>query len=329
MRILVTGGAGYIGSHIVCELNARTDHELVIVDTMEKGSEKNLFSKNEFIQGDISDETVLKKVFSKKVDAVFHFAAWKGAGESMLLPEKYSVNNIMGTLKLLTAMSENSCKYIIFSSSAAVYGSPQYLPMDENHPKNPENYYGYTKLSIEENLNWYDKLKGIKSACLRYFNAAGYDIKGRVRGLEKTPANLLPVIMEAAIGWRKGFEIFGDDYDTTDGTCIRDYIHVTDLAIAHILSLEYIQKNDKSIRINLGSETGNSVKEMVSMTEKILGKSVPHKIVGRRAGDPAKLLASSGLARELLKWKSEYSDPQNLISSMWEVYKDYQNESDK
>jgi UDP-glucose 4-epimerase len=323
MRVLVTGGAGYIGSHIVCELNAKTDYEVLVVDTMEKGAEINLFPKNEFIKGDIADDAVLKKVFSKKLDAVFHFAAWKGAGESMLLPEKYTINNLSGTFKLLTAMSENNCKNIVFSSSAAVYGSPQYLPMDEKHPLNPENYYGYTKLCIEENLKWYDKLKGIKSACLRYFNAAGYDIQGRVRGLEKTPANLLPVIMEAAIGMKKGFEIFGEDYDTPDGTCIRDYIHVNDLASAHLKSLEYLLKKEESIIINLGSETGNSVKEMVLMTEKILGMSVPHKISGRRAGDPARLLASSAKAQSLLGWKPEHSDSNSLISSMWEVYKSH------
>ena len=164
MRLLVTGGAGYIGSHIVCELNARTKHEVVVVDSMEKGTEINLFPQNEFIKGDIADDAVLKKVFSKKVDAVFHFAAWKGAGESMLLPEKYSINNLNGTLKLLTTMSENDCKNFIFSSSAAVYGAPVYLPIDENHPLNQENYYGYTKYAIEENLKWYDKLKGILQA---------------------------------------------------------------------------------------------------------------------------------------------------------------------
>jgi UDP-glucose 4-epimerase len=169
MRLIVTGGAGYIGSHIVCELNARTKHEVVVVDSMEKGSEVNLFPQNEFIKGDIADDAILKKIFSKKVDAVFHFAAWKGAGESMILPEKYSINNLNGTLKLLTAMSENNCKKFIFSSSAAVYGAPVYLPIDEKHPLNQENYYGYTKVAIEENLKWYDKLKGMKVRRLTIF----------------------------------------------------------------------------------------------------------------------------------------------------------------
>ena len=320
MRLIVTGGAGYIGSHIVCELNARTKHEVVVVDSMEKGSEVNLFPQNEFIKGDIADDAILKKIFSKKVDAVFHFAAWKGAGESMILPEKYSINNLNGTLKLLTAMSENNCKKFIFSSSAAVYGAPVYLTIDENHPLNQENYYGYTKVAIEENLKWYDKLRGMKFAALRYFNAAGYDTQGRVRGLERTPANLLPIIMETASGMRESFEIFGEDYDTPDGTCVRDYIHVSDLALAHLLSLDYIIANESSITINLGSENGYSVKEITSMAEQVVGRPIPHKIGARRPGDPAKLLASSAKARELLNWKPVFSDSKTLIESMWNVY---------
>ncbi|MBK6607568.1 MAG: UDP-glucose 4-epimerase GalE [Leptospiraceae bacterium] len=320
MRLIVTGGAGYIGSHIVCELNARTKHEVVVVDSMEKGSEVNLFPQNEFIKGDIADDAILKKIFSKKVDAVFHFAAWKGAGESMILPEKYSINNLNGTLKLLTAMSENNCKKFIFSSSAAVYGAPVYLPIDEKHPLNQENYYGYTKVAIEENLKWYDKLRGMKFAALRYFNAAGYDTQGRVRGLERTPANLLPIIMETASGMRESFEIFGEDYDTPDGTCVRDYIHVSDLALAHLLSLDYIIANESSITINLGSENGYSVKEITSMAEQVVGRPIPHKIGARRPGDPAKLLASSAKARELLNWKPVFSDSKTLIESMWNVY---------
>lgn len=321
MRILVTGGAGYIGSHIVKELNKRSGYEIVVVDTMDKGNQINLFPQNEFIQGDISDSNILKKVFSKKVDAVFHFAAWKGAGESMILPEKYSLNNINGTLILLTTMVENGCKNMIFSSSAAVYGAPVYLPLDENHPLNPENYYGYTKLAIEHNLQWYEKLKGLRFAALRYFNAAGYDPDGKIRGIERTPANLLPIIMETAVGIRNKFEIFGEDYETEDGTCIRDYIHVADLAVAHVLSLDYILNNDKSITVNLGSENGYSVKEVVKMSEEVVGRPIPHSIGGRRPGDPAKLLASSAKARELLQWKPEHSSARSLVATTWEVYK--------
>lgn len=320
MKILVTGGAGYIGSHIVKELRKRK-YDIVVVDNLEKGTKENLFPDNEFIQGDIGDVNILEKVFKNKIDAVFHFAAWKGAGESMTYPEKYSLNNLNNTLKLITSMAKYNCKYLIFSSSAAVYGAPRYLPIDESHPLNPENYYGYTKLCIEENLKWYDRLKGMRYAALRYFNATGYDPDGEIRGLEQTPANLLPIIMETACGMRDGFEIFGNDYDTPDGTCIRDYIHVTDLAIAHVLSLDYLIKSNISITINLGSENGYSVKEMLSLAEEISGKKIKHKITGRRPGDPAKLLASSEKAKNLLNWKPQYSDSKSLLETMWKIYK--------
>ncbi|TGL54477.1 UDP-glucose 4-epimerase GalE [Leptospira kemamanensis] len=320
MRVLVTGGAGYIGSHIVLEL-MELGHEIIIVDDMQKGNEANLFPGNEFIKGEIQDPEILKKAFSKKVDAVFHFAAWKAAGESMTDPLKYTMNNLNGTFTLLNAMVNYGCQYFVFSSSAAVYGAPKYLPIDENHPLQPENYYGYTKLCIEENLEWFDKLKNLKSARLRYFNAAGYDPKGRIKGLEKTPANLLPIIMEAASGMRNGFEIYGNDYETEDGTCVRDYIHVSDLAKAHVLALNYIMSNNQSLTVNLGSESGYSVKEMTDLSEKVVGKQIPHKTAPRRPGDPAKLLASSKKARELLNWKPIYSDAETLLSSMWNLYK--------
>ncbi len=320
MRILVTGGAGYIGSHVVLELLAE-GHQILIVDDMQKGNQANLFPETEFIKGQIQDPSVLEKVFSQKIDAVFHFAAWKAAGESMTDPFKYTINNLNGTFRLLSAMSENNCKLFIFSSSAAVYGAPQYLPIDEKHPVSPENYYGYTKLCIEENLKWFDQLKGIKFAALRYFNAAGYDVKGRIKGIEKTPANLLPIIMETASGIRQSFQIFGEDYDTPDGTCIRDYIHVSDLASAHVLALHKIAKDGQSLTVNLGSESGYSVKEMTNLAEKIVGKPISHSITGRRLGDPAKLLASSGKARDLLNWKPQYSDAETLLSSMWQLYK--------
>jgi UDP-glucose 4-epimerase len=321
MRVLITGGAGYIGSHIVRELLDTRDYEVIVVDTMEKGNDKNLFTEVEFVKGDISEVNVLDKVFSKKIDAVFHFAAWKGAGESMMLPEKYTLNNLNGTLKLITKMIECETKNFIFSSSAAVYGAPVQLPMDESHPKNPENYYGFTKLMIEENLNWYEKLKGLRFAALRYFNAAGYHPLGKVMGLEKTPANLLPIIMETAVGVRKSFQIFGSDYETPDGTCIRDYIHVSDLATAHILSLDYLIKNNSSITINLGSEKGYSVKEITDLSQKIIGKSISHQIGPRRLGDPAKLLASSAKAYKLLDWKPKYSSAESIIQTTWNVYK--------
>lgn len=319
MRLLITGGAGYIGSHVVALLLEKK-HELVIVDNLEKGNRSNLFSETQLIQGNIQDESVLENAFSKPIDAVFHFAAWKAAGESMTDPSKYALNNINGTLKLLTFMEKAGTNKFIFSSSAAVYGSPEYLPIDEKHPVRPENYYGYTKLAIEQNLKWYETLKEFKFAALRYFNAAGYDPKGRVRGLERTPANLLPIIMEAAVGIRKDFEVFGTDYETPDGSCVRDYIHVTDLAKAHVLSLDYLDSEKKSLTVNLGSEKGYSVLEMVRLAEEVVGRSIPHKISRRRVGDPAKLLASSAMAQRLLQWVPEYSEAKTLLKTMWDVY---------
>ena len=255
-------------------------------------------------------------------DGIIHLAAFKAAGESMLLPEKYSVNNISGTINIINCASKAGIKNIVFSSSAAVYGEPAYLPIDEDHPLNPENYYGYTKLQIEGLLAWYDKLKGIKSASLRYFNAAGYDIKGRIKGLERNPANLLPVIMETAAGIRKKINIFGNDYPTPDGTCIRDYVHVTDLADAHFLSMIYLIKENKSITINLGSDTGLSVLEMIEKARKITGKPILSEIAPRRAGDPVKLIAKSDKAEKILAgWHAKNSTAEILISSSWEVYK--------
>jgi UDP-glucose 4-epimerase len=215
-------------------------------------------------------------------------------------------------------------RYCVFSSSAAVYGEPKYLPIDEAHPKNPENYYGFTKLEIERFLEWYGRLKGLTFAALRYFNAAGYDPSGRIRGLERNPANLLPVVMEVAIGMRKELQIFGNDYETPDGTGVRDYVHVSDLADAHVRAFDYLTTNNNSLVVNLGSENGISVKEMVDKARKITGKPIPAHIVPRRPGDSAKLIASSGLANKLLGWKAKYSDAETLLSSTWSVYKNSQ-----
>jgi UDP-glucose 4-epimerase len=254
-------------------------------------------------------------------EAAVYLAAFKAAGESMEKPEKYSVNNISGAVHLLNAASETGIRYIIFSSSAAVYGEPVYLPVDEKHPVNPENYYGFTKLAIEKMLGWYDKLKGIRCACLRYFNAAGYDIKGRSRGLEQNPANLIPVVMEAACGMRDEVQIFGNDYDTPDGTCIRDYIHVNDLAAAHARALEYIVKKDLSLTVNLGTGNGASVLEVLETARRITGKPIASRFTSRRRGDPARMTASSQLAGELLGWKAEYSAMEILIQSTWDAYR--------
>lgn len=326
MKVLVIGGAGYIGSHVVKELMAK-GHEVTVFDNLSSGLIQNLFKKNEFIAGDILHPEDLDKAFAHGFDAFIHLAAFKAAGESMIFPEKYSINNINGTLNILNAAVAHNCLNMVFSSSAATFGEPQYLPIDENHPKNPENYYGFTKLKIEEFMGWYDKLKNLKFAALRYFNAAGYDPEGVIYGLERNPANLLPVMMEVACGKRDKLKVFGNDYDTRDGTCIRDYIHVTDLASAHVLALEYIAKNKKSLTLNLGTGNGITVTEMLEATRRITKKEIPAEYVGRRAGDPAQLTASSKLAKEVLGWEPKYSDVDTLIKSTYDAYLKYYSEN--
>jgi UDP-glucose 4-epimerase len=329
MNVLIIGGAGYIGSHVAREFLDR-GNKVTVFDDLSSGLRENLFPEAAFVCGTILDYPALLAVCRgceaaaaglEPFDAVVHLAAFKAVGESMLKPEKYSFNNINGTINILNAMAETGIKRIIFSSSAAVFGQPKYLPIDEKHPLNPESYYGFTKLEIERFMDWYDRLKGMRFASLRYFNAAGYDVKGRITGLEQNPANLIPVIMEVAVGMRKELSIFGNDYDTRDGTCIRDYIHVSDLAAAHAEALDYIDKKDKSLTINLGSETGTTVLEILEAARRITGRPIPSSITGRRSGDPAFLTASSKRAVELLGWKTDYSGIDTIIQSTWEVYK--------
>jgi len=320
MNVLIIGGAGYIGSHVTREFLDR-GHAVTVFDNFSSGLRENLFREAAFVYGTIMDYHGLLEACRGNIDAVVHLAAFKAAGESMIKPEKYSINNINGTVHILNAMAETGIKYMIFSSSAAVYGEPEYLPLDENHPVKPENYYGFTKLEIERIMDWYDKLKGIRFASLRYFNAAGYDVKGRITGLEQNPANLLPVIMEAAAGMRKELSIFGNDYATRDGTCVRDYIHVNDLASGHAAALDYISKNERSLTVNLGSETGTTVMQILEAARRITGRPIPAAIAGRRSGDPASLTASAKAARELLGWQAKHSDIDTLIRSTWEVYK--------
>ena len=320
MKVLVIGGAGYIGSHVVKEL-MKAGHKVTVFDNLSSGLRCNLFPENDFIYGNILIPADLEAAFSQGFDAFVHLAAFKAAGESMILPEKYSVNNISGTLNIMNAAVKYNCLKMVFSSSAAVFGAPEYLPMDEDHPKNPENYYGFTKLEIERFMVWYDKLKGMRFAALRYFNAAGYDPEGEIRGLEQKPANLLPRVMEVAAGMQPKLKVFGTDYDTRDGTCIRDYVHVTDLARAHVMALDYIAKNDKSITLNLGTEKGTTVKEIIDAARKITGKEIPSEDVERRPGDPACLYATSKRAKELLGWEPKYSDVETLVKTTWEVYK--------
>ena len=323
MRIVVIGGAGYIGSHVARRL-LDAGHEVTVFDNLSHGLRENLFPDASFVHGDIRHQLELRAALAgdgTPADAVIHLAAAKAAGESMVNPEKYSSNNIAGTISVLNAMSATGVKRMVFSSSAAVYGEPDYVPLDEDHPTSPINYYGFTKLEIERILRWYDELRGIRFAALRYFNAAGYDPQGRVTGLEQSPANLLPIIMEVATGARAELQVFGDDYSTPDGTCVRDYIHVTDLADGHLAALEWIDANDQSLTVNLGSGVGISVNEMVETARQVTGHPIPARVTARRPGDPAELVATAATAKEVLGWEAQHSSAEELVATSWKAYR--------
>ena len=323
MRILLTGGAGYIGSHVALGL-LEAGHKLLVIDDLSMGSSENIFDQEDklysFLKADYSSPEALEALCDFKPEVTFHFAALKAAGISMLEPEEYSYHNVRKSFCLIEALSRIACRYFVFSSTAAVYGEPQYLPIDEKHPSKPINYYGFTKKLIEDNLLWFSKLGKIRPALLRYFNACGYDIEGRVQSIEKEPNNLIPIVMEAAVGKRDKVEIFGKDYKTPDGTCIRDYIHVNDLSRAHILAMDYLVKRDQDLILNLGAERGYSVKEVIEASQKISGKEIPYDYVGPREGDSAHLLASSQEAYKVLAWKAERSRIEEIIESTWKIY---------
>ena len=312
-KILVLGGAGYIGAHVVSEL-LKKQYKVLVYDNMSTGQKENLFAEAEFIDADILDVNALEKAMDG-VEAVIFFAGKKAVGESMLNPELYARNNLVGAVNVLNTMCAKGVKNIIFSSSAAVYGIPQYVPVDEKHPLNPINFYGFTKLETERLLEWYDKLKGIKYAALRYFNAAGYDPDGRVKGREQNPQNLLPIIAEVADGKRKCLQVFGTDYDTPDGTCLRDYIHVNDLASAHVLALEALLDGRDSMTLNLGTGKGVSVKEIAAAAEKFLGRKLPVEYAPRRPGDPAILYAKADRAKQVLGWQPKFVNVDEIVSS--------------
>lgn len=317
MKVLVVGGAGYIGSHVAKAL-IQSGHMVTVFDNLSSGQKINLFSQNVFVEGDILDYKALCQAM-KGHDAVVHLAAKKAVGESMENPMLYSVNNISGSINILNAMVETGAKYLVFSSSAAVYGMPDKSLIDENTPLNPINYYGFTKLEIEKFMQWYDQLKNIKFVALRYFNAVGYDADGDIRGKEINSQNLLPIIMEVLSGKRSELKIFGNDYPTPDGTCIRDYIHVSDLASAHVLALEKLAQGMSSQSLNLGTGKGTSVKEMVEAVEKVSGRKVPVVYAPRRAGDPAILIASADKARSLLGWKPAYTDICKIVQTVYSI----------
>ncbi|MBF0279078.1 MAG: UDP-glucose 4-epimerase GalE [SAR324 cluster bacterium] len=318
LKVLVVGGAGYIGSHVTKAL-AEAGYQPTVFDNLSTGLRKNLLPGTPFIHGDILISDQIAQGL-KNMDAIIHLAALKAAGESMIFPEKYATHNLTGTINLLNAAVKEGITKFVFSSSAAVYGEPKYVPMDENHSTEPINFYGYTKLEIERLLNWYDQLKGLRSVCLRYFNAAGYDIDGQLNGLEQNPQNLFPIVMETIMGIREYVPVFGEDYDTPDGTGIRDYIHVSDLAKAHVKALNYLETEDKSQCINLGTASGLSVKEVLRVSKEHSKIDFEIRTKPRRPGDPPKVLADSRKALKLLKWSAQHSDVDTIVSTMLKAY---------
>lgn len=328
MAIMVSGGAGYIGSHMVLEL-VRKGYEVIVVDNLEKGH-KEAVKEAKLYVGDLRDDTFLNQVFEEnKIEAVVHFAAYSLVGESMEEPAKYYENNLVATMKLLNAMRKYDCNKIVFSSTAAVFGEPENIPILESDKKEPTNTYGETKLAMEKMLKWYDKAYGIKSVALRYFNAAGADRTGEIGEDHKPETHLIPIILQVALGKREKIYVFGEDYPTEDGTCLRDYIHVTDLAQAHILALQYLEKGKESNQFNLGNGKGYSVKQVIDMVEKVTGKEIKREIAQRRAGDPAVLVASAEKAKKELGWKPEYDSLETIIETAWNFYQKHPNGYEK
>lgn len=319
--ILVVGGAGYIGSHVVKALRD-AGRQPVVFDNLSTGLRENLFPEIPFIHGDLLIPEQVRAAM-RGIRSVIHLAALKAAGDSMLEPERYALHNLNGTVNLLHAAGTAGVRHFVFSSSAAVYGEPQYLPLDENHPTEPANFYGQTKLQIEMLLSWFSRLRNMRYAGLRYFNAAGYDPDGEVRGLEKEPNNLLPLVLETLLGWRENLEVYGTDYDTEDGSCIRDYIHVSDLADAHLRALNFLEERDEDLVLNLGTSKGISVLEILDAARKVSGMDLPVILSDRRPGDPAVVLASAEKAERLLEWSPAFSDVETILKTMLAAYRSH------
>ena len=327
--ILVCGGAGYIGSHAVRQLIDRGE-EVIIVDNLETGHEDAIHPQAKFYKVDIRDEEALDKVFAEnKIDEVIHFAANSLVGESMTNPLKYFNNNVHGTEILLKVKVAHDVKKIVFSSTAATYGEPKNIPILESDETNPTNAYGETKLCMEKMMKWADKAHGVKYISLRYFNVAGAHESGEIGEDHNPETHLIPLILQVPLGKREFISIFGDDYETHDGTCIRDYIHVTDLADAHILAVHKLREGSESNIYNLGSGNGFTVKEMIETARKVTGHEIPAKVCERRAGDPAKLVASSEKARRELGWVPKHENVEDMISSAWNWHQKHPNGFEK
>ena len=323
MAILVCGGAGYIGSHAVHVLVEKGE-QVVIVDNLQTGHRGALNPAAKFYEGDIRDAAVLDKIFTEnKIEAVIHFAANSLVGESMEKPLPYFNNNVYGMQVLLEAMVRHGVDKIVFSSTAATYGEPKRVPIHEDDETCPTNTYGETKLTMEKMMKWVSRANGVRYVSLRYFNAAGALPDGSIGEDHKTETHLIPLILQVPTGRRDHITVFGDDYPTPDGTCLRDYIHVVDLADAHVLALEYLRKGGASDIFNLGNGQGFSVKEMIAAAEKATGRSIKVEIGARRAGDPAQLIASSEKARTVLGWKPQFTDVEQVIGTAWKWHESH------
>lgn len=317
MSILVLGGAGYIGSHAVYQLIDQQS-DVVVIDNLQTGHREAVHPHATFYQGDIRDIDFMRKVFNNEsIDAVVHFAANSLVGESMENPLKYFDNNVYGTQVLLQVMTENDVKKIVFSSTAATYGEPESVPITEEMPTNPTNAYGETKLAMEKMMKWCEHAHGIRYVSLRYFNVAGARESSEIGEDHLPETHLIPIVLETALGQRTHITIFGEDYDTPDGTCIRDYVHVEDLINAHILALTYLANDGKSDIFNLGSSRGFSVKEIIDAARTVTGKEIPAKLGERRAGDPSVLIASSAKAGRLLGWQPTRTSIETIIQDAW------------
>ncbi|MET7027605.1 UDP-glucose 4-epimerase GalE [Ligilactobacillus salivarius] len=318
MATLVLGGAGYIGSHTVDRLIEKGE-KTIVVDSLVTGHRQAVNKDAKFYQGDIADKDFMRQVFKENsdIDAVIHFAAYSLVAESMKKPLKYFDNNTAGMVKLLEVMNEFSIDKIIFSSTAATYGIPEEVPIKETTPQNPINPYGESKLMMEKIMRWADKAYGIKFVPLRYFNVAGAKPDGSIGEDHMPETHLLPIVLQVAMGKRDKLQIFGDDYNTPDGTNIRDYVHPLDLADAHILAVDYLKAGNPSTAFNLGSSTGFSNREILEAARKVTNKEIPAEIAPRRGGDPDVLVASSTKAREVLGWKPQFDDISKIIETAW------------
>lgn len=317
MAILVLGGAGYIGSHAVDQL-INKGYDVVVVDSLFTGHRDAVHQDAKFYQGDIRDKAFLNDVFEQEtIDGVMHFAAFSLVGESVEKPLEYFNNNVYGMQVLLEVMHAHDVKHIVFSSTAATYGEPEVVPIAEDMPTNPKNPYGESKLMMEKMMKWCDNAYGMKYVALRYFNVAGAKADASIGEDHDPETHLVPIILQVALGQRQALKIFGDDYDTPDGTCIRDYVQVEDLIAAHILALEYLKAGNDSNVFNLGSNNGYSVEEMLDAAREATGKEIPAEIAPRRAGDPAKLVAASEKAKTVLGWEPAYTDIKEIIRTAW------------